>query len=89
MVDYGVKSPLPIGDEVGVFPDEKYNKMYKSFVDQGKATLREALDVGIAVEQVRSEEEEELSSYYYSLPLLRDTGLSSSSSHHHHHNHHP
>ena len=51
MYNYNVKNPTT-GDEIGEFDDPKYVKLYKQFVAQGSGSLREAIDVGIALEEL-------------------------------------
>ena len=49
IVKYGITDPI-VSDEIGVFPDQKFQDLYDELVTKGEESLIAALEVGVEIE---------------------------------------
>jgi len=51
LVKYNIEDPI-VSDEIGVFPDPQFQQLYDQYITQGNVSLREALLVGVSIEEL-------------------------------------
>ena len=51
LAKYGIKDPT-VGDKVGVFDDPELQKLYDDLIEQGMQSRQDAIEVGIAIEEM-------------------------------------